>query len=485
MGVRIGPLGSEIASVVIQADSDQNDKKHGKAQDARNKAALAQRSPKAAAAAVKQTEEAKKQKKKKAKEAKKDAKKPLDSKKGRDTRGRGPPPTNGESKAEGSDETTMGEDEKYDSGGGEPEAPFVPARGRGINPLLGLFTREFISKALSGLGKRFRRHLCHGGCTLSGDKTGAKSNATCFNEHSPEPLTAAEVAALPVETRVWCIVHGGFRGTTKVPYQMRTGAITKAFVDLSTTSGRGCGLSMQLPARFREQYREATPADSDPQAPLASLVNRSVYNVLNQTPALPVHHEPFECVESDATARRGRFRAPLVKSGTLRALSQEQQPHRRFTTWLANWVSEQVDESVDPAKDVRWLTWLRHSFLLTGVLSSPLIRDAALRVRHELGDGVQRGRGAQCIVTGLPHLIVHDSVEIVGELAQACVLVLGIKFVAHEVGDAVYAGTLSPPSRSDNEYGGQCVIKTGAILDLAASRQIITNKVQPLGRLNT
>ena len=76
MGVRMGPLGSEIASVVIQADSDQNDKKREKAQEARNKAALAQQSPKATAAVAKQTAEEKKLKKKKAEEAKKDAKKP-------------------------------------------------------------------------------------------------------------------------------------------------------------------------------------------------------------------------------------------------------------------------------------------------------------------------------------------------------------------------------------------------------------------------
>ena len=479
MGVRMGPLGAEIASVVIQADSDQNDKKHEKAQEARNKAALAHQSPKAAAAAAKQTADEKKQKKakKKAEEAKKDAKKPPGTKKGGDTRGRGPPPTDSESKAEVLDEATTGEDETDDADAGEAETPFVPARGRGINPLLELFTREFISKALSGLGKRCGRHLCHDGCSLSGDKTGARSNVTCFNDHVPDPLTAAEVAALPVETRVWCIVYGGFRGTTKVPYQMRTGAITKALADLSTTSGRGCGLSMQLPARFYEQYREVTPGDSDLQTPLASLVDRSVYNVFDQTPAPPAYHEPSECVESDVTARQERFRSSLVKSGTLRALSQEQQPHRLFTTWLANWVSEQVDESVDPAKDVCRLTWLRHSFLLTDVLSSPLIRDAALRIQHELGDGSQRGRGANCVVTGLPHLIVHDSVEIAGELAQACVVVMGIKFVAHEVGDEVSVGTLSLPSRSDNQYGGQCVIKTDAISDLAASRQIITNKV--------
>ena len=111
---------------------------------------------------------------------------------------------------------------------------------------------------------------------------------------------------------------------TKVPYQMRTGAITnKALADLSTTSGRGFGLSMQLPARFYEQYREVTPDDSDLQTPLASLVDRSVYNVFDQTPAPPAYHEPSECVESDTTARQEKFRASLVKSGTLRALSQE------------------------------------------------------------------------------------------------------------------------------------------------------------------
>ena len=90
---------------------------------------------------------------------------------------------------------------------------------------------------------------------------------------------------------------------------MRTGAITKALADLSTTSGRGCGLSMQLPARFYEQYREVTPGDSDLQTPLASLVNRSVNNVFDQTPAPPGYHEPAECVESDATARQEKFRA--------------------------------------------------------------------------------------------------------------------------------------------------------------------------------
>ena len=70
---------------------------------------------------------------------------------------------------------------------------------------------------------------------------------------------------------------------------------------------------MQLPARFYEQYREVTPDDSDLQTPLSSLVNRSVYNVFDQTPAPPAYHEPAECAESDATGRQEKFRASLVK----------------------------------------------------------------------------------------------------------------------------------------------------------------------------
>ena len=62
-GSELGPLGTELAQVVMQADVDQNETKHAKAQDARNKAWEAQISPPVTAAA------------KAAKDAKKDAKK--------------------------------------------------------------------------------------------------------------------------------------------------------------------------------------------------------------------------------------------------------------------------------------------------------------------------------------------------------------------------------------------------------------------------
>ena len=67
--------------------------------------------------------------------------------------------------------------------------------------------------------------------------------------------------------------------------------------------------------------------------------------------------------------------------------------------------------------------------------------------------------------------------EIAGELAQACVHVLGLSFVAYEVVDEVYVGDISIAAKACNSYSGQCAIKSDAISDLVATRCWVTNKV--------
>ena len=44
--------------------------------------------------------------------------------------------------------------------------------------------------------------------------------------------------------------------------------------------------------------------------------------------------------------------------------------------------------------------------------------------------------------------------EIAGELAQACVHVLGLSFVAYEVVDEVYVGDISIAAKACNSYSG-------------------------------
>ena len=108
--------------------------------------------------------------------------------------------------------------------------------------------------------------------------------------------------------------------------------------------------------------------------------------------------------------------------------------------------------------------------------SSPLLRNAAARVKAGLDGarGAGTSSGVPCVVTGTPALIVHASLDIACELAQACVHVMGLTIVAYEVGGDVYVGEVSVASKSHNTYGGQCVIKSDAVSDLVATRCRVT-----------
>ena len=495
-GSELGPLGTELAQVVMQADVDQNETKHAKAQDARNKAWEAQISPPVTAAA-KAAKDAKKDAKKEkakadaaaAKKAEKDAQKKAgdDAKAAVSSPGRGRGTTRGRGgrrpAAAAKDDGDAAVEDDVDADG---EAV---TRATGTNPLLEMLTNEFISAALRALGKRCGRSLCHDQCSLSPRDGGAKSSSTgnvvCQFEHPPEPLTSSEIAALPVETRIWSIVYGGFRGQTKVPYAMRRAAIGKALAELSGDS-RGNGL--RLPARFYEQYREVTKEDSELQIPLHNLVADNITSVFEQRPEAPRYHEPEATVaEQDAasdgsTLAQHEYRASLVASGVLSMLTSGKQSHKLFTVWFANWVYEQQRQQnggppSGAASDVDWLNWARLA-LESGVCSSPLLRDAAARVKAGLegSRGTGTSAGVACVVTGAPTLIVHASLDIAGELAQACVHVMGLTFIAYEVGDEVHVGELSVASKSHNTYSGQCVIKSDAISDLVATRCRVTNK---------
>ena len=115
----------------------------------------------------------------------------------------------------------------------------------------------------------------------------------------------------------------------------------------------------------------------------------------------------------------------------------------------------------------------------SGVCGSPLLRDAVARVKAGLDSarGAGISPGVTCVITGQLSLVVHASMEIAGELAQACVHVLGLPFVAYEVGDEVYVGDASIAAKACNSYSGQCAIKSDAISDLVATRCRVTNKV--------
>ena len=192
--------------------------------------------------------------------------------------------------------------------------------------------------------------------------------------------------------------------------------------------------------------------------------------------------------EQDAASHDGltlaqrEYRASLVASGVLSMLTSSKQSHKLFTVWFANWVYEQQRQpNGDPpsgaASDVDWLNWTRLA-LESGVCSSPLLRDAAARVKAGLegSRGTGTSSGVTCVITGVPTLIVHASLDIAGELSQACVHVMGLTFVAYEVGDEVHVGELSVASKSHNTYSGQCVIKSDAVSDLVATRCRVTNK---------
>ena len=237
-GSELGPLGTELAQVVMQADVDQNETKHAKAQDARNKAWEAQISPPVTAAA-KAAKDAKKDAKKEkakadaaaAKKAEKDAQKKAgdDAKAAVSSPGRGKGATRGRGArrpaAAAKDDGDAAVEDDVDADG---EAV---TRATGTNSLLEMLTSEFISTALRALGKRCGRSLCHDQCSLSPRDGGAKSSSTgnvvCQFEHPPEPLTSSEIAALPAETRMWSIAYGGFRGPAPLHYR---GALAKTEV---------------------------------------------------------------------------------------------------------------------------------------------------------------------------------------------------------------------------------------------------------------
>ena len=294
-----------------QADVDQNETEHAKAQEARNRAWEAQFSPlQGKGGAKKDKPEAKKaEKAAKAKAEKKagkyaqkkaadDAKAPVSN------RGRGIARDRGVASTTDGSKTTENETDT-DSTEASGDGAETPTRGKGANPLLEQFKREFCKTALKLLGKRCGRSLCHDQCNLSSSAGEAKSpaaaNVVCNFEHPPEPFTSAEVAALPVETRIWPIVYGGFRGQTKVPYAMRRGAIVKALTELSRDS---LGKGMRLPARFYEQYGEVKADDHDMQLPLADLVADNATSVFEQRPEAPRHHEPAASVTDQVAASR-------------------------------------------------------------------------------------------------------------------------------------------------------------------------------------
>jgi len=219
---------------------------------------------------------------------------------------------------------------------------------------------------------------------------------------------------------------------------MRRGAIVKALAELSRDS-RGKG--MRLLARFYEQYGEVKADDHDMQLPLADLVADNATSVFEQRPEAPRHHEPAASVTDQVAASREgltidqrEYRASLVASEVLSSLSGSKQAHQLFVTWFACWVHERAAPA--QATDVNWLHWMRLA-LDSGVCSSPLLRDAAARVKAGLDSarGAGISPGVTCVITGQSSLIVHASMEITGELAQASVHVLGLSFVAWLEGD--------------------------------------------------
>ena len=348
-GGELGPLGTELAQVAMQADVDQNETKHAKAQEARNKAWEAQiTSPTGGARKTGDAKKADKAAKAKAdaiavKKAEKDAQKKAgeDAKAAASSPDRGRGTARGRGRQSAAAEKDDGEAEVEDDVEADGDAV---TRGTGSNPLLELFTKEFVTTALKSLGKRCGRSMCHGQCNLSPKEGGAKSSSTgnvvCHFDHPPEPLTSSEVAALPVEIRIWFIVYGGFRGQTKVPYAMRRGAIVKALAELAGDS-RGEGL--RLPARFYEQYREVTNDDSELQLPLHNLVADNITSVFEQCPEAPRYHEPEASVsDQDAASLDGltleqrEYRASLVASEVLSMLTSNKQSHKLFTIWFAN-----------------------------------------------------------------------------------------------------------------------------------------------------
>ena len=127
--------------------------------------------------------------------------------------------------------------------------------------------------------------------------------------------------------------------------------------------------------------------------------------------------------DQDAAPREGltidqrEYRASLVASEVLSPLSGSKQAHQLFVTWSACWVHEQAAPA--QATDVNWLHWVRLA-LDSGVCSSPLLRDAAARVKAGLDGarGAGISPGVTCVVTGSPSLIADAPMEIAGELAQ-------------------------------------------------------------------
>ena len=348
-----------------------------------------------------------------------------------------------------------------------PASARSPGRGRGEGPRTGLLfehSNQFLERARAGYGRRCLKHLCNDGCK--------RSDAECDRDHD-EPLTEAEIAKLPQESRIWAISFGDFVGRTSVPWGARRGHIERGLAAAASNSqpgsrGEGApGGPVDLGDRAREQYGPVMDSDRPLQQQLGALLRGESRDVYATFPESPRHRtEQASDAEADAasgvaglSAHQRAVLAQLREHGHLAPLDESLAPHRLFIGWLAVWISERVAPG-DVLGAVNWQGLITRALLPAEVRASPVLRAAACLMRPR-----SRGAGV-CPVSGEPPLVVFETVSIPGVLRRAAVHVFGIPMVAHEVGYVVIDDLGA-------QRTGLCVIKTDSVSDLLANGQTV------------
>ena len=312
-GGELGPLGTELAQVVMQADVDQNETKHAKAQDARNKAWEAQISPPVTAAA-KAAKDAKKDAKKEkakadaaaAKKAEKDAQKKAgdDAKAAVSSPGRGRGTTRGRGgrrpAAAAKDDGDAAVEDWTSTLTGKPSLE---------QPERTLFSNCSRMSSLappsgrSGSVADARCATISAACRRETEARNRRRRATwCANSSTLQSRSRHQKSRLCPSKPVYGLSYTEAfeaRPRSHTPCAERPlGRRSPSFRGILAENG------LRLPARFYEQYREVTKEDSELQIPLHNLVADNITSVFEQRPEAPRYHEPEATVaEQDAASR--------------------------------------------------------------------------------------------------------------------------------------------------------------------------------------